>query len=226
MHSSLTTIIVTAGIIAVSGCSKETDVLRSFYTEAGSELETNDFGNSTMNNKMVQTGQQSYTVDLTRRFAGDVPATVNFAFNSAVLDASAQQALSQQADWIRQFPEVRFRVYGHTDLVGSDAYNKHLGLRRAQAVVAFLSSQGISRSRLEAVASFGETQPVVLVQTEDRRNRRTVTEVSGFVKTSPLILNGKYAEVIFREYIKAAEPKHQQQAASSGGATGGGATGG
>jgi peptidoglycan-associated lipoprotein len=225
MRITYSTLLVSAGIAALSACSKETDVLRSFYTEAGSELETKDFGNSTMNNKSVQTGEQSYAVDLTRRFAADVPATVNFAFNSAVLDGGAQQTLMQQADWIRQFPEVRFRVYGHTDLVGSDAYNKRLGLRRAQAVVAFLSSQGISRSRLEAVASFGETQPVVLVQTEDRRNRRTVTEVSGFVQTNPLILNGKYAEVIWREYVKSAEPPHQQEAASAGGATGGGATG-
>lgn len=226
MRITYSTLLLSAGIAALGACSKETDVLRSFYTEAGSELETKDFGNSTMNNKAVQTGEQSYAVDLTRRFAADVPATVNFAFNSAVLDGSAQQALMAQADWIRQFPEVRFRVYGHTDLVGSDGYNRRLGLRRAQAVVAFLSSQGISRSRLEAVASFGETQPVVLIQTEDRRNRRTVTEVSGFVQTNPLILNGKYAEVIWREYVKSAEPPHQQEAASSGGATGGGATGG
>jgi peptidoglycan-associated lipoprotein len=226
MRITYSTLLLSAGIVALGACSKETDVLRSFYTEAGSELETKDFGNSTMNNKAVQTGEQSYAIDLTRRFASDVPATVNFAFNSAVLDGGAQQALMAQADWIRQFPEVRFRVYGHTDLVGSDAYNQRLGLRRAQAVVAFLSSQGISRSRLEAVASFGETQPVVLVQTEERANRRTVTEVSGFVQTNPLILNGKYAEVIWREYVKSAEPPHQQEAASAGGATGGGATGG
>jgi peptidoglycan-associated lipoprotein len=69
--------------------------------------------------------------------------------------------LRQQATWIQQFPEVRFRVYGHTDLVGSAAYNQALGLRRAQAAVRFLESQGISRSRLEAVASFGKTRPLV-----------------------------------------------------------------
>jgi outer membrane protein OmpA-like peptidoglycan-associated protein len=226
MRTTIATLLLASGAIGLAGCSKETNVLRSFYTEAGSEIETRDFGNSTMQNKLTQTGERSYAIDLTRRFAADVPSTVNFAFNSAVLDGPAQEALRQQADWIRQFPEVRFRVYGHTDLVGSDGYNKRLGLRRAQAVVAFLSSQGISRSRLEAVASFGETQPVVLVQTEERRNRRTVTEVSGFVQKHPTILNGKYAEVIFREYVTSAEPPHQQENASEGGPTGGGATGG
>src|SRR5690606_16347783 len=127
----------------------------------------------------------------------------------------------------RQFPEVRFRVYGHTDLVGSNAYNKSLGLRRANAVVAFLSSQGISRSRLEAVVSHGETQPLVFTQNEERRNRRTVTEVSGFVEKNPLILNGKYAEVIFREYIRSAKPVHTQAEVTEGaGAAASGGSGG
>ena len=79
-----------------------------------------------------------------------------------------------------------------------------LGLRRAQAVVNFFASRGISRSRLEAVASFGETQPVVMTQGRERRNRRTVTEVSGFVASHPIIMDGKYAEVVYREYVESA----------------------
>ncbi|MFM2356550.1 MAG: hypothetical protein RLZZ528_2286 [Pseudomonadota bacterium] len=208
MRPALGTILLAASALALAACSKENDIFRSLYTEAGSEIETRDFGNATMQNTLTQSGERSYAIDLTRRFAADVPNTVNFAFDSATLDGEAQEALMKQADWIRQFPEVRFKVFGHTDLVGSDAYNKSLGLRRAQAVVAFLSSQGISRSRLEAVASFGETQPLVFVQTEERKNRRTVTEVSGFVSKHPTILNGKYAEVIFRDYVRSAQPPH------------------
>lgn len=217
MQKHISLLLLSAGLTAVAGCSKETNIFRAMYSEAGSEIETRDFGNATMNNTMVQTGERSYVIDMTRRFAADVPNTVNFAFDSARLDGDAQAALMRQADWIRQFPEVRFRVYGHTDLVGSDAYNKSLGLRRAKAVVAFLSSQGISRSRLEAVASFGETQPLVFVQTEERRNRRTVTEVSGFVAKNPLVLNGKYAEIIWREYVTSAQPPHTQEEISGGG---------
>ena len=110
----------------------------------------------------------------------------------------------KQADWIRQFPEVRFKVFGYTDLVGSTAYNKNLGLRRAQKVVSFLTSQGISRSRLEAVVSFGETQPLIATSGRERLNRRAVTEVTGFVKNHPTLLNGKYGAVIFREYVGSA----------------------
>lgn len=215
MRAGFGTILIAGTAIALSGCSKETNVFRSLYTEAGSEIETHDFGNATMQNTLTQSGERSYVIDLTRRFGADVPNMVNFAFDSATLDGEAQQALLKQADWIRQFPEVRFRVYGHTDLVGSEAYNKRLGLRRAQAVVNFLAQQGISKSRLEAVASFGETQPLVFVQTEERRNRRTVTEVSGFVEKNPALLNGKYAEVIFREYVTSAQPPHVAENTSS-----------
>lgn len=201
MKSYLTSALVA---VTLSACGPSGS---SFFTEAGSELDQGNFGNATQNNAMVHSSPQNYTIDLARRFAGEVDTMVNFEFDSTVLDASAQATLRQQADWIRQFPEVRFKVFGHTDLVGSEAYNRNLGLRRAQAVVAFLATQGIGRDRLEAVVSFGQTQPLIPTPDPERRNRRTVTEVSGFVENNPMLLNGKYAEVIFREYIVSAAPQ-------------------
>jgi len=199
-------LIAIAGLVATSACSQQGEVYRSYFTEAGALVDGGSFGDANMNNHLVMTGEKSYVYDLSNRFANEVLSTVNFAFNSAQLDSGARDTLREQANWIRQFPEVRFRVYGHTDAVGSNQYNKTLGMRRAQAVVSFLSSQGISRSRLEAVVSFGETQPLIVTQGRERRNRRTVTEVSGFVKSSPIIMDGKYAEVVYREYIKSALP--------------------
>lgn len=208
MRGKTSLLLLTAGLVAVGGCTSENAAGRAFYAEAGSEIETKAFGNSTANNVAVHSGDISQLVNMTNKFAADVPNTVNFAFDKASLDDEARAALVRQADWIKQFPEIRFRVYGHTDLVGSDGYNKSLGLRRANAVVDFLVSQGISRSRLEALVSYGETQPLVAVQGQERRNRRTVTEVSGFVDANPLLLNGKYAAVIFREYVASAVPEH------------------
>ena len=202
-----TTAALTAAVIALTGCPGGTGAQwRDFNTrEAGSEIDTGYFGNATMNNNQIQTGQASIMVNLNRRFASEVNSMVTFPFNSTVLDATARATLQRQATWIRQFPEVRFKVFGHTDLVGSTAYNRRLGLRRAEAVVLYLTSQGISRSRLEAVVSFGETQPIVVTQGMERRNRRTVTEVSGFVEDHPTLMNGRYAEVIFREYVISAQ---------------------
>lgn len=167
----------------------------------GSHLDENGtFGQPTRNNIGVQNGDIQWAAILGERFANEVPTTINFAFNSADLDAEARNILSQQAAFIRNFPEVRFSVYGHTDAVGSNAYNQRLGRRRAREAVNFLVHQGISRNRLQALVSLGETQPVVATDGEERRNRRTVTEVTGFLDNDPLVLDGRYAEIIYRSY--------------------------
>lgn len=194
----------------VAACAPSSDpVYTQFYREAGALTDTGDFGNATLNNTLVLTGERQHTFDLANRFSTEVLATVNFAFNSAQLDAGARDTLREQARWIKQFPEVRFRVYGHADAVGGNTYNKRLGQQRANAVVHFLTTQGISRKRLEAVTSFGETQPLIVTQGRERRNRRTVTEVTGFVNTHQNVLDGKYAQIIYRDYVNSAVPPSQ-----------------
>lgn len=198
----ITGMLMGVSLVALSACTEETG--GTYFREAGIQIDNGSFGDATLNNALVQTGAEGFMLDLAKRFSEQVPDTVNFEFDQAILDEDARQTLRQQADWIRQFPEVRFRVYGHTDLVGSPAYNKRLGMKRAQTVVSYLVSQGISRSRLEAVVSFGETQPIIATTERERRNRRTVTEVSGFVKNHPTVLDGKYAQIVYREYVASA----------------------
>jgi outer membrane protein OmpA-like peptidoglycan-associated protein len=204
-HCTILTGSLLSAALGLTACSPSSDaVYTQFYSEAGSLIDAGDFGNSTLNNRLVMTGERQYTFDLAQRFSTEVDSTVNFEFNSAQLDSAAQAILRQQAGWIRQFPEIRFRVYGHTDAVGSNRANKSLGLRRANSVVQYLSTQGISRSRLEAIVSFGETQPLVVTDGRERRNRRTVTEVSGFVERHPTVMDGKYAQIIYRDYVSSA----------------------
>lgn len=205
MATKISTISIAASVGLIAGCASNDPVYTQWYREAGAITDTGYFGNATVNNTLIQTGEKQYTIDLANRFAEEVNSTVNFAFNSSQLDGASQAILRQQAGWIRQFPEIRFRVYGHTDAVGSSSYNRALGLRRAKAVVAYLTSQGISRSRLEAVTSFGETQPLIVTQGRERKNRRTVTEVSGFVSRHPTVLDGKYAQIIYRDYVASAK---------------------
>lgn len=182
--------------LALAACNPD-----RFTSEAGADLDEGGFGNPTANNILIHTGQRPYVINLAERFAREVPDTVTFAFDSAVLDAQARQTLLQQANWIRQFPEVRFRVFGHADLVGSSAYNRQLGLRRARAVVNFLVSNGVSRSRLDAVISQGDTQPLIQTNDRERRNRRAVTEVAGFMQRHPTVMNGQYGNIVFRQYV-------------------------
>lgn len=186
------------GGLPLAGCA--TGALQ----EVGAHLDEGGFGNPTAHNFLVHTGQMPFVIDLAERFAAEVPTTVNFAFNSARLDGAAEAVLRRQAAWIRQFPEVTFRVFGHTDLVGSEGYNRQLGLRRARAVVAYLVRHGASRSRLEAVITEGETRPLIATPEPERENRRAVTEVSGFLQSHPTVMSGQYAAVINREYVESA----------------------
>lgn len=196
MQNMITKLLAAISLLTLVACDSNT----GFNKEAGAKVDEGQFGNSTMNNTLIQTGQMEYTMALAQRFAAEVPDTITFAFNSAQVTPQMTAILDRQANFIRQFPEVRFKVFGHTDLVGSQSYNYALGLRRAKAVVAYMSSKGISRSRLEAVVSYGKTRPLIQTNEAEERNRRTVTEVSGFVDSAPLVLNGKYAAIIYRTY--------------------------
>ena len=204
MTLKIKTLLVGASVLALTACG-EGSVGKTWNEEAGLFIDEGNFGNPTMNNTLIQNGDLKVLANLNQRFSSEVPTQVTFAFDSAVLDEDAKAILREQANWIRQFPEIRFKVYGHTDLVGSNSYNQSLGRRRANAVVRFLGTQGISRSRLEALVSFGESRPVVDTADRERRNRRTVTEVSGVVENHPMVLNGKYANLIFRDYVTSAQ---------------------
>lgn len=210
-------LLAASSALALSACG-EANLGSPFYSEAGAFIDEGQFGNPTMNNTLIQNGERSFATSLNARFAETVPTMVNFAFDSAVLDSEARAVLMEQANFIRQFPEVKFRVYGHTDAVGSDEYNRQLGLQRARAVVNFFASQGISRSRLEALVSLGETRPLVVTGDRERRNRRTVTEVSGFDQRHPNVLDGKYAAIIYREYVGSATEEPPARFQSVGGA--------
>ena len=194
-----------AGASLLIGCTLESDRLSAtLATEAGKSIEARSFGASTANNIAVMNGDllQEMAANLTRLFASEAPATINFEFNSAVLDETARANLRAQADWIKRHPNITFRVFGHTDKVGSDGFNRRLGQRRARAAVNYLISQGVDKRKVEAVVSFGETQPLVFTEQPSRENRRTVTEVKGFY--NPNVdgnLDGKYAVRIYNEYV-------------------------
>jgi len=83
-----------------------------------------------------------------------------FAFDSAELRAQQPQ-LDQIAGALIRYPQIKqVIVNGHTDEIGTEAYNEDLSLRRAQAAKAYLVSKGVDESRIVA-RGHGATQPVV-----------------------------------------------------------------
>lgn len=192
----LNKIIGLTAVLALGGCLQT----------AGTLPNQTSFSDATEQNFLVQTGQggsAAYLQHLSQKFRDEVPTMINFDFNSTVLDGEAQRILRLQAQWIIATPTVKFRVYGHTDKVGSNAFNRRLGLRRARAAVNYLVAQGAPRSRLEAYTSLGETQPIVNTEDRERLNRRTVTDVFGFApRVIPSDFDGKRAVIVYGNYVQ------------------------
>jgi OOP family OmpA-OmpF porin len=98
---------------------------------------------------------------------------VEFEFDSARLVGASSVVLDVAVDALRECPNIPIRVEGHTDSLGSDAYNQNLGLRRAQSVRSHLVRGGIGSSRVTA-RSWGESRPIATNDTDEGRalNRR------------------------------------------------------
>lgn len=116
---------------------------------------------------------------------------VFYDFNRATLRADSKKELDGLVNLLKLNPNVTIELSAHTDRVGSDEYNNKLSLQRAEAVVNYIVSQGITKDRLEA-AGYGKSQP---------------KEVSkNLVKLYPFLKEG---EVLTEQFIQAL-PKEQQ----------------
>lgn len=103
-----------------------------------------------------------------------------FAFGSAELAEDYDKDINDGAEFLKQNPEISAVVEGHTDSVGSDAYNQNLSMERAQAVHDRLVEQGIDPERL-SIVGHGEAKPMADNSTSAGReiNRRVDLVVEG-----------------------------------------------
>ena len=103
---------------------------------------------------------------------------VDFEFNSTQLTAPAQQTLDGVANALQTQPELNVEIQGHTDSVGSAAYNLNLSQRRADAVKTYLVGKGVGASALTA-KGYGKAKPIASNDTAEGRaqNRRVAFEI-------------------------------------------------
>ncbi|SMC87545.1 Outer membrane protein OmpA [Desulfocicer vacuolatum DSM 3385] len=91
-----------------------------------------------------------------------------FDTNSSTLKPGAYSELDRVAKVLRDYPQTRIRVEGHTDSKGAAAYNMTLSERRAQAVADALVQRNVDPARMQ-VMGFGESQPVSSSDADNRR---------------------------------------------------------
>src|ERR1041385_7031356 len=130
-----------------------------------------------MMDKQERELRQINGVSVTRTSPNELNVTVRnevlFDFNSAGLRSASRQSLREMANVFEKYPNTTIEVDGHTDSIGTAAYNQRLSERRAGSVVNYLEQLGVRGSRLDPIG-YGESQPRATNSTANGRqlNRR------------------------------------------------------
>jgi outer membrane protein OmpA-like peptidoglycan-associated protein len=115
-----------------------------------------------------------------------------FPFNSTEILPAGRSNLAQLAQSLQRYPETTVLIVGHTDNVGSDAYNMGLSQNRAQSAANYLAAQGIARNRVR-IEGRGESEPIASNETEAGRGQNRRVEIAIFASE-------QYRQQILGEY--------------------------
>jgi outer membrane protein OmpA-like peptidoglycan-associated protein len=123
------------------------------------------------------------TVELRKLQTGTVSVLRNiyFDFDKASFKTESYNELNKLERMMQQNPDLRVEIAGHTDNIGTAAYNKQLSQRRAEAVKDFLTKKGVDPRRITAVG-YGKTKPLASNDDEEEGrelNRRVEFKVLG-----------------------------------------------
>ena len=100
-----------------------------------------------------------------------------FAFNKFNLNDKAQAGLNKVAKWLNDNPDINVEISGHTDSVGSEAYNQKLSEERAKSVYEYFIHHGVSSNRL-SYKGYGKSRPIATNDTDEGRQQNRRVELN------------------------------------------------
>lgn len=106
----------------------------------------------------------------------NLPSEITFAFDKSDIQPQFRDSLARVATTLQDYESSLIDVVGHTDNVGSDAYNMELSQRRANSVANFLTGQGVNPRRVMAYGQ-GEAHPIASNDAESGRARNRRVEL-------------------------------------------------
>ena len=107
----------------------------------------------------------------------NMPGNITFAFDSSNLQPQFYPVLDNVASTLNQYNQTVIEVAGHTDNVGTDAYNQQLSVQRANAVSGYLGSKGVIQQRMMVVGA-GESRPIASNDTDAGRAQNRRVEIT------------------------------------------------
>jgi len=114
----------------------------------------------------------------------EIKQTIYFDFNKATIKPVSFPLLNEVAQALKDNPQIKVRVEGHTDSRGADAYNMNLSQKRAESVRTYLIGQAIASDRMEA-KGYGKTMPIADNRTEQGRSQNRRVEFIITTSSSP-----------------------------------------
>ncbi|MBZ0157120.1 MAG: OmpA family protein [Alphaproteobacteria bacterium] len=103
---------------------------------------------------------------------------INFDVDKAAIRKADENELQKAIAFVEKYPDAAFRIEGHTDSTGSDAYNQKLSERRAESVKRYLVAKGgFDKARFSTVG-YGETKPIATNKTKEGRFENRRVEIS------------------------------------------------
>ena len=108
----------------------------------------------------------------------DYAKTILFDTGKATIKPASEDVLGNIADILDDYPNVQFRIEGHTDSTGSEQTNQRLSQERAQSVMNYLIEKGIPSERMTAVG-YGEERPIADNNTREGRRTNRRVEIHG-----------------------------------------------
>ncbi|HZR79627.1 MAG TPA: peptidoglycan-associated lipoprotein Pal [Candidatus Binatia bacterium] len=162
--SAMLAIAFAVALAALPGCAKKKTAGESAYDQSGGTMAEGTVPGGSLDQfkrGTLGSDQQGPLQD------------VHFAYDSFELTDNARELLRTNADWLRDNPNAKVEVEGHTDSRGTVEYNLALGAKRATAVRDYLVSLGVSASRVTTI-SYGKELPLCHEETEScwAENRR------------------------------------------------------
>ena len=165
----------------VSACSTTKDTADSSGSGSSGEFNssTTESSEATSSTEDDSSGSDSAIVPGSQEdLIVNVGDRVFFGYDSAELDADAQELLQHQAAWFKQHNILSVTIEGHCDERGTREYNLALGEKRAQAVKNYLN--GLAVFPVINTISYGKERPAVVGSNDGAwsQNRRSVTKVN------------------------------------------------
>ena len=147
--------------------------------QTASEQEAERAGEQARQDLMGRLNQALPTEETDRGLVSEVGG-VQFATGTANLSPKAREGLARFAGIVASYPDLKFKVEGHTDSTGSDATNQELSTKRAIAVRDYLIGQHVAASTIDA-EGLGSSNPIADNSTNDgrARNRRVEIVITG-----------------------------------------------